>query len=242
MHPNINIFQDINKLSENFSVRLMEMVDEAFHSKKIFNLLLSGGKTPLIIYDYLSENFLKKMKWDVIHFFWGDERCVPSDYSESNFGQASKHLFKKIPISLANMHPIVGENHPYLEADRYSTLLHKHFNVINEIPEFDLIILGVGDDGHIASVFPSQLDIFNSNRLYEVTSHPQTGQQRITATGKLINNSSNIFFIATGEKKAEIVKQILNKENGYRNLPAALVLPSLGNIEWFLDNDAASLL
>lgn len=242
MQPTINIYKNISKLSENFAKRLVDLLENSYNKNNNFNLLLPGGKTPLVIYDYIADNYTNKPFWDVVHFFWGDERCVPSDYPESNFGQASKRLFKKVRIALSNMHPIVGENHPYLEADRYSTLIHKHFNIINEIPEFDLIILGVGVDGHIASLFPDQLNIFNSNRLYEVATHPDTGQQRITVTGKIINNASNIFFLVTGKNKSEILSTILKKKENYDKLPASLVYPKLGNIEWFIDKEAASLL
>lgn len=241
MNPKVNIYQTKDELVIDFAKKLSSLVDETFLKNNIFNLMLSGGRTPVLLYKFLGGEYNNKIQWNKIHFFWGDERCVPSDYPDSNFGEASKVFFKKTNIPLSNIHPIVGESHPYLEADRYSTLMHKHFDVINNIPTFDLVLLGLGKDGHVASLFPDQLDIFHSNRLFEVTSHPDTGQQRITATGKLINNSNLIFFIVTGKNKAEMVRKILNKDNS-ENLPASLIAPELGEVIWFLDKEAAELL
>ena len=242
MQPKVNIYQNKNELAIEFAQKLATLVDEASSTNNIFNILLSGGRTPVFIYKYLVEKYNKLIKWDIMHFFWGDERCVPSDYPDSNYGEASKHLFKNSAIPLSNIHPIVGESHPYLEADRYSTLIHKHFDVTNTIPSFDLIILGMGADGHIASLFPDQLHIFKSNRLFEVASQPETGQQRITVTGKLINNANNVYVIITGIEKSEMVKKVLKKEEGSENIPAALIKPELGDVEWFLDQEAAQLL
>ncbi|MFC2138614.1 6-phosphogluconolactonase [Bacteroidota bacterium] len=242
MQPKVNIYQDQDEFAVNFTKKLVKLIETTIHENDACNIMLSGGRTPNFIYKYLASNFEKSIKWESVHFFWGDERCVPSDYPDSNFGEASKNLLKQINIPLTNIHPIVGESHPYLEADRYSTLMHKHFNVTNSIPSFDIIILGLGTDGHVASLFPDQLDIFNSNRLFEVTSHPDTGQQRITVTGKIINSAANIYFLVTGKNKAEVIRQILNKENKASKFPASMVNPELGNIQWFLDKEAAELL
>jgi len=242
MQPKVNIYQNQEELAAEFTNNLVKLVETTLIDKDDFNIMLSGGRTPNFIYKYLVSNYEKSLNWESIHFFWGDERCVPSDYPDSNFGEASKNFLNKINIPLKNIHPIVGESHPYLEADRYSTLIHKHFNVHNSIPSFDLVILGLGTNGHIASLFPDQLDIFYSNRLFEVTSHPDTAQQRITVTGKIINNAANIFFLVAGKNKAQVVKKILNKETNADKLPASLVNTELGNIKWFIDKEAADLL
>ncbi len=242
MQPKVNIYQTKEEFAAEFTRKFIKLIEDTIQEKGICNILLSGGRTPNFIYKHLVEKYNNSVKWSNVHFFWGDERCVPSDYPDSNFGEASKNFLNKISIPLTNVHPIVGESHPYLEADRYSTLIHKHFNVTNTIPIFDLIILGLGTDGHIASLFPDQLDIFNSNRLFEVTSHPDTGQQRITVTGKIINNATNIFFLVSGKDKAEIIKQILNRQEEASKLPVSLIEPELGHVQWFLDKEASELL
>lgn len=242
MPPKINIFQTKKELAESFVQKFLALFDYSIQEKKEFNILLSGGRTPNFIYKFIAENPPESIDWKPIHFFWGDERCVPSDYPDSNFGEANKNFFKWTNIPMNNIHPIVGESHPYLEADRYSTLVHKHFKVTNTIPSFDLVVLGLGEDGHVASLFPNQLDIFNSNRLFEVSSHPESGQQRITVTGKIINNAANVFFLVTGKNKSEIVQKIINNFDEAKNLPASLIKPEFGNIEWFLDKEAASQL
>lgn len=242
MRPIVNIYKTKDELAEQLAKKLSKLVENAYQNEKKMNILLAGGRTPIFVYKYIAAFFNKNIKWDVVHFFWGDERCVPSNYPDSNFGEASKNLIKKINIPLSNIHPIVGENHPYLEADRYSTLIHKHFDVVNSIPSFDLVFLGLGEDGHVASLFPDQPEIFRSNRLFEVTTHPDSGQQRITATGKLINNASQVFFIVTGKNKAEVVKAVLDKDEKNEKLPASQISPELGNLVWFIDKEAAELL
>jgi 6-phosphogluconolactonase len=242
MHPEIKTYKSVDQVISELGNYLKNQVNQLYKQNKTFNLALPGGRTPLPLFDYLATSLKDEIKWDCVHFFWIDERCVPSDHLESNFGITNKLLLKKLNIPLSHVHPIVGENHPYLEADRYSTLIHKHFNIFNELPSFDMVILGVGEDGHIASVFPNQIELFNSNRLYEVSFHPDTAQQRITATGKIINNANEVIFLVTGENKATIIKQVIHNGEHLSNIPASLVKPELGKVTWYIDQAAASLL
>ncbi len=239
MSAKINIYKDKKELAKVFSKRLKQILDKKLKKGREVNLLLPGGFTPNLVYEYISANIAHKIDWGKLHLFWGDERCVPSDHPESNFGMANKYLISSLDIPLHNIHPIVGESHPFLEADRYTSVVNKHFNIVNEIPRFDIIILGMGDDGHTASMFPGQLELFHSNRLFEVCVHPETNQTRISATGKVLNHGEHVFFLVTGDKKAEMARTVLRGIEGSENLPAYLVKPESGNLEWYLDKAAA---
>jgi len=167
---------------------------------------------------------------------------VPPDDEESNFGMTQEFLFSKVNIPPSNVHRIFGENEPQKEAIRYSEIIKSRLNLKNDFPEFDLILLGVGDDGHTASIFPDQMKLLNSEKICEVAIHPSSGQKRITLTGKVINNSERIYFLVTGKSKAEVVAEILEKKNGYLKYPAANINSYNGNILWYLDKEASAWL
>jgi 6-phosphogluconolactonase len=174
--------------------------------------------------------------------FWGDERCVPPTNDESNYKMTSDSLIKKINIPASNIYRIEAEKDPAEEAERYSNQVRILLPHRMGTPRFDLVMLGIGEDGHTASIFPGEILLFNSEKLFEVSRHPLTGQKRITATGKLINNSKEVCFLVTGESKAERVAQIIEKKPGWERLPASLVLPENGELVWMLDGPAAQML
>lgn len=236
---NIKIFNSLDKLSEYFSNYLSNQVDL---SNDKFNLVLSGGSTPKHIFQYLALHFKEKIDWNKINIFWGDERCVPSNSTESNFKMADESLLSKINIPEKNIFRIMGEEKPDEEAERYSKVIEKNVTLENSKPRFDLIMLGLGEDGHTASIFPDQLELLEDENICSVSVHPVTKQNRITLTGKVINNAKNIIFIATGKNKGKIVSEILNNRNHSKKYPADFIEPVYGNMIWLLDEAAASLL
>jgi 6-phosphogluconolactonase len=207
--------------------------------KEIF-LSLSGGSTPEIIYKYLSADYKHKIDWRKVHLFWGDERCVPPDREQSNYGMIKKYLLNFIDIPEKNVHPVDGENDPEKEAVRYSEVIKKIVPLKNGFPVFDLVMLGLGDDGHTASIFPDQMQILISKNICEVAVHPSTEQKRITLSGTVINNARKVIFLITGKSKATIVKQVLEAKS--KKFPAEFIHPINGKLEFYLDSDAASLL
>lgn len=211
-------------------------------ANKEVHIALSGGSTPKIVFDELAANFQSDIDWSGVHLYWGDERCVPPDDVESNYKMTIDYLVSKIDIPSKNVHRMRGENAPEYEAKRYAELLLKNLPKKNGIPYFDLVILGMGDDGHTASIFPNSIDLWYSEKLCEVAVHPDSGQQRITLTGKVINNAETVVFLVTGNTKAQKVDQIINKKEDYKMFPAALVAPTSGNLVWFLDAAASGLL
>ncbi|MEJ2505729.1 MAG: 6-phosphogluconolactonase, partial [Ignavibacteriaceae bacterium] len=206
-----------------------------------FNIALSGGSTPLKIFKILSSEYKDKIDWKIVRIFWGDERCVPPESNESNYGTAKKLLIDKINIPGENIFRVKGENDPVGEAIRYSEIIKANIKTENNFPAFDLTMLGVGEDGHTASIFPNQLHLLNSVRICETALHPETKQNRITITGKVINNSKRIFILVNGKNKAEIIKRIMeNKNSG--TLPAQNIEAKNGTLNWYLDQNAAQLL
>ncbi len=173
--------------------------------------------------------------------FFGDERCVPPDSEESNYKMANESLFKNISIPKENIFRIKGENDPIKETKRYEEVLKSNLLSLNGIPQFDLILLGLGEDGHTASIFPNQVNLFYSARLCEVAVHPQTKQKRITLTGKIINNAKHVVFLITGKNKANILSKIIDLNNSQGVYPASLVNPKNGKLTWFLDLEASKM-
>ncbi len=206
-------------------------------------LALSGGSTPKIIFQTLAEMYKEKINWSKIHLFWGDERCVPPESDESNYGMTKKYLLDYIDIPKKNVHPVDGNNIPEEETVRYSDEIKNIVRVKNGFPKFDLVILGIGEDGHTASIFPDQMSLLNSEKICEVAVHPGSGQKRITLTGKVINNAEEIIFLITGESKANIVKELFSKDEiKVKKYPAANISPGNGTLEFFMDENAAKLL
>lgn len=209
-------------------------------SKSKVHIALSGGSTPKIVFDELAENFQSDIDWSKVNFYWGDERCVPPDDEESNYKMTEEHLLSKIEIPEHNVHRIRGENGPEYEADRYGDFLDEVLPKVNGIPTFDLVILGIGGDGHTASIFPHEIELWDSKKYCEVAEHPESGQKRITITGQIINNAEIVSFLATGENKAERISEIMHGEEISKNYPVSMVEPINGKVVWFLDEAAAT--
>lgn len=206
------------------------------------NLALSGGDTPGAVFRALAGKYRDKINWAGIRVFWVDERCVPPSSGESNYNAARANLLKRINIPGENVFRIKGERPPLSEAARYSALADGLLPRGSGGPRFDLLLLGLGEDGHTASIFPGNIGLFGSKRLFEVSRHPETGRKRVTATGRLINSAAQVFFLVTGERKADRAAQIIERRPGWRALPAARVRPVSGSLTWLLDTAAAKKL
>ena len=234
----INISESKKQTAKSFSEYLAKLIAK----NNILHIALSGGSTPKEVFKELAENFKNKIDWSKVQFYWGDERCVPSDDEESNYRMANEYLFSKIELPLGNIHRIKGENEPVEEAKSYADLLEKSLPKVGKQPQFDLVILGLGDDGHTASIFPNQIHLWNSEAYCEVAEHPLTGQKRVTLTGGIINNAKEVAFLVTGANKAEKVLEIIEKKGNYNTYPASLDKPNSGSLNWFLDADAAKFI
>lgn len=242
MKPEVKIFTKPETMAESLSEEFYRYVNNGLLTKNKFNVALSGGNTPELFFKNLSEfdrQKANKMNWSKIHFFWGDERCVPPDHKESNYGSANKELFSKINIPESNIHRIEGEKDPEEEVVRYSELLGKFIERKGGIPIFDWIFLGVGEDGHTASIFPDQMDLIASDKICEIGIHPVSGQKRITLTGSVLNMAKRITFMAVGTEKQDVINHIINRNRAANNFPAAKIQAQNGKVDWYLDAAAA---
>jgi 6-phosphogluconolactonase len=242
LDKSIQIFPTAEILARKFAEELINRIIESAKKKKTLTVALSGGSTPELLFSELGDHYSNSAPWEYVHFFWGDERCVLPGNQESNYGMTRRTLLEKIDIPLSNIHRIMGEADPQKEALRYSEEISDYTSKRDGLPLFDLIILGLGEDGHTASIFPGQKESFNSDKICEVSVHPVTGQKRITLTGRVINNADSVTFLVTGKKKVGIVEKIIKKRASARNFPAYYIVPVYGVIRWLLDEDAGRLL
>lgn len=232
----LKIYRDKEEVAQAFADYFAEMAQ----GRDTFNVALSGGSTPKTVFDILAREYSDTLAWDKIHLYWGDERCVPPTDDQSNYRMTVEHLISKVDIPHNNINRIFGENDPYGEAQRYSGILERNLDRVGGTPRFDLIILGMGDDGHTASIFPHQIDLWEAPDHCVVATHPESGQKRVSLNGKVINTAAEVAFLVTGESKSEKVKAIVEGARGSEAYPASLVDPESGKLSWFLDREAAS--
>ncbi|MCL6273003.1 6-phosphogluconolactonase [Muricauda sp. 2012CJ35-5] len=234
----LKVYNNKQEVAEAFSNYFLELTK----GQEEIHVALSGGSTPRVIFDILAADFADKVDWGRIHFYWGDERCVPPTDEQSNYKMTVDHLFSKLAIPASNIHRVLGENDPNAEAMRYANLLEINLDRVGGIPQFDLVILGMGDDGHTASIFPHEIELWEAEDHCVVATHPESGQKRVSINGKVINIAKEVVFLVTGSSKAEKVHAIIDQTENFLNYPAALVKPSSGKLKWFLDKEAASLI
>lgn len=242
MISSVKIYDSAVETSLKLADDIIRRIIASATSEKPFSIALSGGSTPELLYSMLFGEMADSVPWDFVHLYWGDERCVPAGSADSNYGLVHKYLRDDTGLPAANIHRMKGEEEPAAEAIRYSGELSSTLLLRNGVPVIDLILLGMGDDGHTASIFPDQIGFFNSDNFCEVATHPVTGQKRITLTGKVINNAEAVVFLITGKKKAEIIRQILRGDPESITYPASHVKPVYGSLDFYLDNEAGGML
>lgn len=236
--PDIHIHPDRQRVAAAFALFLAYWLKP----RKRATIALSGGSTPRLLFRHLADQYRDRIDWTRVHFFWGDERCVPPGHAESNYGMTRDLLLQHIAIPEENVHRIRGEAEPKTEAKRYGEEIREHVAKTDGRPAFDLVLLGMGDDGHTASIFPDRMQLLTAEDPCAVAEHPESGQQRITLTGPVINNAGMITFLVTGAGKAERVEGILQKKGNWKSYPAAHIQPKRGALHWFLDEEAGAAL
>ncbi|MFO7369965.1 MAG: 6-phosphogluconolactonase [Bacteroidales bacterium] len=236
-------FPTVEKLSEGLSEEFLRTLSDLSSRQHVVSVALSGGTTPMAFFEQLaadSRNYRNPVHWDRLHFFFADERCVPPDHSDSNYGMANRSLFSRIGTFGFHTHRIYGENEPVQEAERYSSEISSVISPDEPIPQFDIIFLGIGEDGHTASIFPDRTDLLTANRICEAVFHPVTKQARITLTGNTLLNAKRIIFLVAGTSKSVLVKQIINREEAAKAYPAARIIWQSTRANIYLDKEAAS--
>ncbi len=209
--------------------------------KGLFTVVLSGGNTPYRLYTALASNeFRERVPWEKVHLFWGDERCVGPDHPESNFGLAYRALISRVDIPQQNVHRIKGELAPAEAALDYEGEIRRFFGVTEpyKAPVFDMVFLGMGDDGHTLSLYPATKALSEEERLVAENYVEKLGAYRVTMTLPLVNNASFVIFLVSGKGKSGALKQVLSDAKaGY---PAQLIRPRTGEVRWLIDRGAAS--
>ncbi|MBI5056159.1 MAG: 6-phosphogluconolactonase [Nitrospirae bacterium] len=235
------IFKDDDEMAEFVIEKWKEISQAAIQERGYFTAALSGGKSPAVLYQKLSWN--KTLPWGMTHIFMVDERFVPYENDWNNHRMINRTLLRHIPILPKNIHPILtSDTSPEDVARKYEEELNAFFKKWHvKLPGFDLVLLGIGEDGHTASLFPDSTALQETKRLaIPVPQSQAVLYERITITFPLINNSENIMFFVSGSSKAKIVKDVI--EGGNISLPAAMVRPEKGKLCFLLDEGAASLL
>ena len=236
----LHIYPGIHELTRELCADFYQHINRLHRKKKSIHIALSGGNTPGAFFDMLARDAGSAADfWKPVHLYWVDERCVPPDHPESNYGMTFERLLQKIPVTAGHVHPIRGGDDPEFECIRYADEIRKNVPVEKGFPVFDWIFLGMGDDGHTASIFPGNTALFDTELICARAVHPVSGQQRITLTGKVINQAKRISFLVTGESKSPVISKVLHKEPGSELFPASFINPVHGKLDWYLDEPAA---
>lgn len=246
MNLNIRIVANAEELSLVAAGEFIRHAIEATQTKGSFTVALSGGSTPKSLYALLANDasFRAAVPWDKVHFFWGDERHVPPDHANSNYRMAREAMLAKVPIPLANVHRIQAENPDASQAAAaYEQTLQQCFRVRDgQVPRFDLVLLGMGPDGHTASLFPGTAALREHKRLVTANWVEKFDSYRITLTASVLNNATCVIFLVSGGEKAEMLKTVLHGKRQPERFPAQLIQPTHGTLLWLVDRPAARLL
>ncbi len=203
------------------------------------NIALSGGSSPSVLFSLWSGEYKEMILWERVRFFWVDERMVPPENKESNYGNAKRELLDRVPLSAGSVHRIMGENDTAEEAVRYSKLVSSLLNVKEGFPVFDLVLLGIGEDGHTSSIFPGQEYLLDFPQPFAPSVNPYSGQPRVAMTGKTILFASKVVFYLNGSNKKVILDNVTAKGSAI-SYPSAYFLERLGSDSVFFDGDVIS--
>lgn len=233
----LNVFPTATDAARSMVRSLIQKTND--DPERLFHIAFSGGETPLLMFKIWAEEFSGATPWSRICFWWVDERCVKPTHSQSNYGQMKKTLLDKVPVPKEHIFRIHGERDPEKEAFRYSKEVQKYLPQKNGLPVFDLVLLGVGEDGHTSSIFPGQEELLIASTLYAPSVHPATGQRRIAMTGAPILNAAQVLFLVTGAAKEKVAHQLYTSGD---LTPSAYIARRSNRVELFLDSAAAGKL
>jgi 6-phosphogluconolactonase len=235
----VRVFDDAEAVARGAAERFVELAQVAIDARDSFSVALAGGSTPKRTYELLaSQAHQQQVDWSKVHIFFGDERCVPQDHSESNYRMANEALISRVSTPLPNVHRINGLGDAVANASLYEEELRTFFNRASW-PRFDLVLLGMGDDGHTASLFPGTKALVEQRAWVVASWIEKFGGFRITLTAPVINHAANIIFLVTGASKAERLLEVLRGPRNSQKLPSQLIQPLDGSLVWLVDKAAA---
>jgi len=233
----LHVFEDPPALAEAAAQLFIQAAGEAIARQGRFSAALSGGSTPRAVYARLAQPELSaQVDWSNVHLFWGDERCVPPEHPDSSFGMAQEIWLRHVPIPEDNLHRLHGELPPSQAADLYEAELNRFF--AEGQPAFDLALLGMGADGHTASLFPGNTEVQASQRLCQAVYVEKLSAWRLTLTPRVFNAAQRVLFLVSGLEKAETLQQVLDGPFQPERLPAQSIRPE-GGVRWYVDRAAA---
>lgn len=238
----LQIFEDKAQLSKAAAELFVKTAQEAVQQNGRFTVALTGGSSPVQLYELLAQQpYLEQVPWNKTFVFWGDERWVPLTDDRSNARMAMETFLNQVPVPAVQIYPMWEDGkEPEEFANKYERLLKEHFN--EQAPRFDLILLGMGDDGHTASLFPGTEVLHEESRLVQAYYLEPQSMYRITLTAPLINQAKAICFLTFGSNKAPALHEVLEGERNPEKYPAQLIQPKNGEVIWFVDESAASRL
>jgi 6-phosphogluconolactonase len=240
----VECFSDHGEMLRVEAERIVARASAAMARRGRFLLCLAGGATPKPLYELLaSAPFARRIEWPRLHVFWGDERCVPPDAPESNYRMTREALIDHVALPPTNIHRIRGEDEASEAAVAYEEVLGRFFGSekTSVTTSFDLVLLGMGADGHTASLFPGSAAAHETGRWVVATAGPQPGSWRVSLTPVLLNAADDVTFLVSGADKAERLKDVL-EDRPPDSLPAQLIRPTHGALHWLIDEAAATRL
>ncbi len=239
----VEILPDEDALAARAAELFAQAAQEAAAARGRFAVALSGGAAPQPLYRLLArQQFTQKIPWRRVHLYWGDERCVPADDPRSNYGAAERLFIRHVPVPEANVHRVRGEEGPEaaaLACEKELRALAALERPTSELPVFDLVLLGLGADGHTASLFPHSPALDEEERLAVATEAPD-GSSRVTVTYPVIDAARRVWFLVSGARKAGMVAEVLEGLRVPKAVPAQAVAPLKGSLTWFVDAAAAA--
>jgi 6-phosphogluconolactonase len=241
MNGKVHIYNSLAELATATANRLASNLQLTVQQRGVCNIVLSGGNTPHDVYSLLaSTTFRASIDWKRVNIFFGDERCVPPEHPDSNYGMVHKVLLSRLPIGNSNTFRIRAEVDPHQAALEYSDTVHEKFG--ESAPGADVILLGLGADGHTASIFPGTTALEEKQDPYVAVYVHRLSTWRVTMTFPFINAGSEVLFLVSGRDKSAIVNQVISARVPTKEFPASMVQPEDGNLHWMLDSESASLL
>lgn len=245
----IRAYQNSQLLAQAAAEMIIKTSAQAVQRQGTFSLALAGGSTPRATYELLAQaGYMERVNWLKTFIFWGDERCVPLDHPESNYRMVQESLLDHVPVPAEQIYRMQGEISPQIAADIYERLLRVHFATYraNQPAEhtFDLVLLGLGEDGHTASLFPGSEALQAQDRWVVPNHIPQLDHSRLTLTRECINAAYQVTFLVSGGRKADILRQVITQDHsqseGGSQWPAGTIQPQAGKLLWLVDEAAAA--
>jgi 6-phosphogluconolactonase len=239
MKPDVRVFADVDELSLCAAEAAVRTINESVRSNGSFSIALSGGDTPRTLYRLLSTRFRDQIPWKKVHVFWGDERYVSLADPQSNYRMARETLLDAVPCPAENVHPMPTElPDPEVAAREYEKTLRSYFST--DWPHFDLVLLGLGEEGHTASLFPGSPALKETQRWVVAVKAPAEPPQRLTLTLPALTGAANIYFLVAGSNKAQALHHVLTGSPDPKNYPASCIRRANGTVILWLDRASAA--